>query len=72
MNVEMLPSSPAISVGKLSLPIKQLQPGFSFAVQFDQAGESQLRTYVSRAAKKLGCKMRVKKHETCYEVARIA
>jgi transcriptional regulator with XRE-family HTH domain len=70
---EIVKSSPAVAtVGKLSLPLQDLKPGFSMPVPFDVTNsEPQLRTYVSRTAKKLGFKLRVIKHEQCYEIARV-
>ena len=72
MNFPIVPSSTAATVGKLSLPLGELQPGFSIPVAFDVANEQQLRTHVCRAAKKLGFKLRVIKHAECFEVARVA
>lgn len=69
---EIVESSPRATVGRLSIPLHDLKPGFSLPVAFNMATEQQLRTHVCRAAKKLGFKLRVIKHAECFEVARIA
>lgn len=58
-----------------SMPFDKLEVGKSFLIPLDQLKEQSVRNAATKAAKKLGWKFSVVKHEepnNVYEVARIA